>query len=184
MRHISSSSECRAPGSRSQKSGQRACRAANAPLRAGLSLFEVIISLAIFMGAICSIGHLVSNGVRGAVQARLQSQAVLRAETRMGEIVAGVTSLHGALSGTFTDDPSWTANVVVTSGPHPGLYVVEVTVAHASATAGGNQSYSLRRLVRDPQVALDAYIKQQEDAANAATGGTSSSSSAGTGAGK
>jgi hypothetical protein len=74
--------------------------------------------------------------------------------------------------------------VVVTSGPHPGLYIVEVTVAHASATAAGNQSYSLRRLVRDPQVALDAYAKQQEDAANAASSSTSSSTGTSTGGSK
>jgi hypothetical protein len=150
-------------------------------LRRGLSLFEVIIALAIFMGAICAIGELVSNGVRGAVQARLQTQAVLRAETRLGEVVAGIAPLHGATSGTFTDDPSWSWSVVVTTGPHPGLYIVDVTATHASATHAGNQSYSLRRLVRDPQVALDAYAKQQEDAANASStsGGSSTGSSTG-----
>jgi hypothetical protein len=113
------------------------------------------------------------------VQARLQTQAVLRAETRLGEVVSGAAPLHGATSGTFTDDASWTWSVAVSSGPHPGLYIVEVTAAHASATHAGNQSYSLRRLVRDPQVALDAYAKQQEDAANAAnsTSGTSSTGS-------
>jgi general secretion pathway protein I len=152
----------------------------------GLSLFEVIVALAIFMGSIAAIGQLVSNGVRGAVQAKLQSQATLRAETKMAEVVSGVVPLHSATSGVFPDDPSWSWNVAVVAGSHEGLYFVEVTAAHASTAAAGKQSYSLRRLVRDPQVELDAYAKQQADAAAAASSGSGSSSSgsSASGAGK
>ena len=152
--------------------------------RRGLSLFEVIIALAIFMGSIAAIGQLVSTGVRGSVQARLQSQAMLRAETKMAEVVAGIIPLHGATGGVFPDDPAWAWSVAVVTGPHEGLYFVEVTAAHAAATMAGNQSYSLRRLVRDPQVELDAYAKQQADAAAASVSESNSSGSSTAGAGK
>jgi len=143
--------------------------------RRGLSLFEVIVALAIFMGSIAAIGQLVATGVRGAVQARLQSQAVIRCESKMGEIVSGVLSLRSASANVpFPDDSSWNWSVAVAPGPHDGLYIVEVTVAHPSGTVAGNQSYSLRRLILDPQLALDAYAKQQEEAANAASSSTSS----------
>ncbi len=145
-------------------------------LRRGLSLFEIIIALAIFMGSIAAIGQLVSTGVRGAVQARLQSQAVLRAESKMGEVVAGVVSLHSQSGGVFPDDQSWHWSVTSAAGTHAGLYTVEVTATHAGGTSIARQSYTLRRFVRDPQLSLDAYAKQQEAAAS-----SSSSSSTGTG---
>jgi Tfp pilus assembly protein PilV len=148
--------------------------------RRGLSLFEVIVALAIFMGSIAAIGQLVSTGVRGAVQARLQSQAVIRCESKMAEIVSGYLPLRsGATNVPFPDDSSWNWSVAISSGPHDGLYVVEVTVTHPSGTLAGNQSYALRRLVRDPQLELDAYAKQQEDAANAASSTSGSSTSGG-----
>jgi Tfp pilus assembly protein PilV len=146
-----------------------------APTRRGLSLFEVIVALAIFMGSIAAIGQLVATGVRGAVQARLQSQAVIRCESKMGEIVSGVLPLRSASANVpFPDDSSWNWSMAVAPGPHEGLYIVEVTVAHPSGTAAGNQSFALRRLVRDPQVALDAYAQQQADAANSASSSTTS----------
>jgi general secretion pathway protein I len=152
--------------------------------RRGLSLFEIIIALAIFMGSIAAIGQLVSTGVRGAVQARLQSQAVLRAETKMAEVVSGSLSLHGSSSGGFPDDPSWTWSVTVAPSQHAGLYYVEVTAAHSAGTATGRQSFSLRRLMRDPQMALDAYYAQQEAAANGSgTGGSSTGTGSGTSGG-
>jgi hypothetical protein len=145
-----------------------------------MSLFEVLIALAIFVCSMAAIGQLVSSGVRAAVQARLQSQAVLRAETKMAEVVAGITSLHGA-SGTFSDDTNWSWVAASTQSQHVGLYLVEVTVAHAGMTTSAKQSFTLRRLVRDPQMALDEYAKEQEEAANATSTSGSGSSSSGSG---
>lgn len=73
---------------------------------------------------------------------------------------------------------------MTTSSPHANLYVVEVTTTHSAKTTAGQQSFSLRRLVRDPQMALDAYAKAQEAAAAAAaSGSTTSTNSSGTGSG-
>ena len=129
--------------------------------RRALTLFEVIVALAIFMGAVCAIGQLLSSGVRSAVQARLLAQGVLRAETKMAEIAAGIVPMRAG-GGSFPDDSSWTWSATTASGPHQELYIVEVTVSHPSATRAGNVSYSLRRFVRDPNVAIAAYEKQQE----------------------
>jgi len=158
----------------------RSSRRCTPAARRGLSLFEVLIALAIFVCSMAAIGQLISSGVRAAVQARLQSQAVLRAESKMAEVVAGITSLHGA-SGTFSDDTNWSWAAASTQDQQPGLYLVEVTVSHAGMTTSAKQSFTLRRLVRDPQLALDEYAKEQEEAANAAT--TSSSGSSGSGSG-
>src|SRR5438309_8426471 len=44
--------------------------------------------------SMAAIGQLITNGVRGAVFARLETQAVIRAESKMAEMLAGVTPLH------------------------------------------------------------------------------------------
>jgi uncharacterized membrane protein YgcG len=148
------------------------------------------VALAIFMASIAAIGQLVSTGVRSAVQARLQSQAVIRCESKLGEIVSGVLPLRSAATNVpFPDDSSWNWSVAVSSGPHEGLFIVEVTVAHPSTTVAGNQTFALRRLVRDPQLELDAYAKQQEAAANStsssgSSGGSTSGGSSSSGGGK
>jgi len=148
--------------------------------RRGMSLFEVIVALAIFVGSIAAIGQLVSTGVRGAVQARLQSQAVIRCESKMGEVVSGYLPLRSAASNVvFPDDASWNWSMAVAPGPHDGLYIVEITVAHLSGTTAGKQSFALRRLVRDPQLELDAYAKQQEEAANSTSSTSSGSGTSG-----
>ena len=157
-------------------------RAPAARRRSGLSLFEVIISLTIFVCSMAVIGHLISSGVRGALRSRLESQAILRCESKLAEIVAGITPLQNSNGVAFPDDQSWHWSVAVSAGQHPSLYLVEVTAAHPSTKTAGNISYSLRRLVRDPQLEMLAYEKQL--AAQASQSSSTSSSSTSTGASK
>ncbi len=156
--------------------------------RRGLSLFEVVIALAVFVGSIAAIGQLISTGVRAAVKSRLQSQAVLRCESKMAEVVAGIVPLRGSANGQFPDDASWNWQVQVAAGPYEGLYIVEVTATHPGGTSAGNQSFALRRMIRDPQLQLDEWAIEQAEAAsssnssaNSSTSGSSSSGSTGGG---
>lgn len=137
--------------------------------RVGLTLVEVMLSLAIFVGSMAALGQLIANGVRGAVQARLQTQAILRCESTLAEVVAGVRPFQSS-SGLFLDDPTWSWTVSIVSGPHIELFIVQATASHAASNNVGNVSYSLQRLVRDPQVFLDAMAA--EEAAAAAAEGT------------
>ncbi len=124
-----------------------------------MTLFEVVISLAIFMGALAAIGQLISTGARGAVYAKLQTQAVIRCETTLGEVLAGYITLR-TTSGTFPDNPAWTWSVSVAPTQHPGMYMVEVTAAHAGQSSMGKASYTLGRYVRDPGLEMQAYENQ------------------------
>jgi len=158
-----------------------------ATLRAGFSLFEVIISLAIFAFSVAAIGQLVSSGVRGAVQSRLQTQAMFLFESKLSELVAGITPLQAARATPFPDDTAWTWSVELQSGPQPDLYVVRVTVDHASASQTGSLTYSLSRVIRDP-VAVAAMEQQkaqllqqyqQSQSTSSTTSGSGSSASSG-----
>ena len=138
----------------------------NSPLsarRLGLTLFEVLLSLAIFVGSMAALGQLIANGVRGAVQARLQTQAVLRCESKMAELVAGAQAFQAVAGASFLDDPSWSWSVTLGSGPHVDLYAVEVTVSHTGTNGLGDVSFSLQRLLRDPQIFVDAATAAAEE---------------------
>ncbi|MBI3864868.1 MAG: hypothetical protein HY290_23575 [Planctomycetia bacterium] len=153
--------------------------------RRGLSLFEVVISLAIFMGAIAAIGQLISTGARGAVSAKLQTQAVIRCETTLGEILGGYMSLQST-SGTYKDDTRWSYNVSVAPAQQQGLYIVEITASHDGQSSMSKVSYTLRRLVRDPGLAIQGYEKQlalDEAKAAAAAASPSSNTSSSTSSG-
>ncbi len=130
--------------------------------RRGLSLLEVLISVAVFMGAMTAIMFALSVGQRAEVSARLQSEAVLRCESVMGEIVAGAAEAVSSADNPFFDDETgtwyWTSEV--TTGGASGLLQVSVTVEHRPDMDGEpNAAFRLIRYMRDPQLFLDAAIE-------------------------
>ena len=147
----------------------------------GLTLFEVVVSLAIFVGSMAAIGQLIHSGMRGAVEARLQSQGVIYCESLLAEAVAGIIPLQQVQNASFPGDAAWKWSMGIAPGPHQYLYVVELTVSHPASNVAGEMSVSLRRLVRDPQLALDALQKQLEQQAASGTSSSSSSSGSSTG---
>jgi type II secretory pathway pseudopilin PulG len=136
-----------------------------------------VISLVIFVASATVIGQLVSNGVRAAVRSRLESQAILRCESKLSEIVAGAITMQATSDVPFTDDSSWTWSSSVQAGPNPALYLVQVKVSHPSSGQLSDLSYTLSRLVRDPNATLQMTTDQQ---AKQKTSQSSSSSSTGT----
>jgi general secretion pathway protein I len=172
------------PAQWSSSRRERKLRVGTATNRRGLSLFEVVIALAIFMGALAAIGQLVSVGAQGAVRAKLESQAVIRCETTMAEVLAGYIGLRNT-SGTFSDNPAWTWSVSVASTSHSGLYLIEVKATHTGQSNMSKVSYSLERFIRDPGVEMAAYEAQlAADQAKAENANSTTNSSGSTGSGK
>lgn len=132
--------------------------------RAGLSLLEVLISVAIFLGAMTAIIFALNSGQRSEIAARLQSEAVLRCETVMGEIVSGVSEATSSDGNRFTDDEEgrWQWSAQVTDAGVTGLLQVTVVVEHRPNGDQPNASFSLVRYMRDPQIFLDAAMEQTE----------------------
>ena len=150
----------------------------------GFTLFEVLLALAIFAVSLAAIGQMMSNGLRGAVQARLQSQAVLRCQAKLAEVVAGATPLQAASNVAFADDKAWHWSLVVNPATQANLYVAEVTVARAGENAVGTVSFTLKRMVRDPSVATNALLEEQSTSSTtSSTSSTSSTTGSSTGAG-
>ena len=124
--------------------------------RRGLTLFEVLLSLALFLGTMAVLSQLWYGGVRASVQSQLRTQAVLRCESKLNEVVAGVLPLQPVSDTPFADDASWTWSVQVLPGPHADVWLVIVNVVHPGQGGLSSSGHQLSRLIRDPQVWIDA----------------------------
>lgn len=144
--------------------------------RSGLTVFEVLLSVAIFLGAMIALGELISSGRIAAQRGELQTEAVFRCETIVGQIASGVMPLDTALAGGgFTDDleQRWSYSVLPIEASEADLLGFEVTVQHVNNVGAINYSFSLQRYMRDPQLYVDAAEAAADAEAEAASLGSS-----------
>ena len=157
------------------------------PCRMGLTIYEVVLSLAIFVMAMVAISQLISTGSRASSEAQLHSQAAIRAENKMAEIVAGFQPLSAVTGEVDPNDARWLWSMdVVDSANASGVKELTVTVTHLSEAGEADVSYTLKRLMRDPQLYIDAALAEEEAAAEAeakASSANASGSSTGRGTG-
>src|SRR3954468_5942780 len=82
--------------SRSSAAGRRsAVRCSRRAGRSGLTLLEVIISVAIFLLALVGLANLVSLGSDLALEAKEQTEALHMAQAKLSQVIAGVIPLQG-----------------------------------------------------------------------------------------
>lgn len=125
--------------------------------RGGITLFEVLLALAIFLGALAAISQLVHTGTIAAAEGQLQSEAVVRCQAKMGEVVSGIEPLEPVQDETFEDgDGLWTWSLSIGDGPHVDLMQLSVTVRHTRENGSLDASFTVERLIRDPQLYIDA----------------------------
>ncbi len=136
--------------------------------RRGLTLLEIILALTIFFGAMAALSQLAWSGSRAAIQARLKTQAIVRCEAKLAEVLAGIEALGPKFNVAFPDDAKWTYSVSIGDSPFPDLLQVQVTVGHTGNNSLANVQFSLNRWMRDPSIFLDAAEKQQAEADAAA----------------
>ena len=132
--------------------------------RRGLTLLEIILALTIFFGAMAALSQLAWSGSRAAIQARLKTQAIVRCEAKLAEVLAGIEALGPKSNVAFPDDSKWTYSVSIGDSPFPDLLQVQVTVGHTGNNSLANVQFSLNRWMRDPSIFLDAAEKQQAEA--------------------
>jgi general secretion pathway protein I len=140
-------------------------------MRRGITLYEVVLALAIFSGAMAAISQVIATGARAALQARLQSQAILLCESKMGELLGGVIPPQPVSEASFASDPSlegWTWSLAINTGPRTGLTSVEVSVACRSAGSQVDASFTVARLVRDLTAFTTSTIQTQQQAQSTA----------------
>lgn len=136
------------------------CRlcASHSAARAAFTLFEVLLALGIFLVAMTAIGQLIGLGSRASVEARLEADAVLRAETALHEVLAGVQPMQTTAATAFTDDPDWQWSLNVVEGPHVDLLLITVTAFRQAPGEAPQNAVSLTRMVRNPDLFLEAAL--------------------------
>jgi len=130
--------------------------------RSGLSLLEVLISVAIFLGALTAIMQLLNSGQQAEVSARLKTEAVLRCETKMAEIVCGIEKTVSTEEQKFPDDEigNWQWSAEIGNGNATSLLKITVTVEHLPDGKIPNAAFTLTRYMRDPQLFIDAALSE------------------------
>lgn len=122
-------------------------RAGRSTNRHGLSLLEVILSLAILGLSMAIIGRLYFLGYRSAMQTRYRSEANMIADTKMAELASGVLPLDGG-GGSIEENPEWRYAAEVQQSQQPGLLLSTVTVTRSDEVIP--ITVSLVRFIPDP----------------------------------
>jgi len=123
--------------------------------RCGLTLYEVILSIAILLPALAVLGHAIDTGTRAALQAQRQSQAALHCDSLMAEMIAGVRPLEAV-----SDEPielageEWSWGAEIQPGQHRYLLEIRVLVRHRDYKDAVDAEYSLIRYLRDPSLEM------------------------------
>ena len=136
---------------------------ANKSNRSGLTLLEIVLSLAIFFGSLTALSQLAWNGSRAAVQARLQTQATIRCEAKLNEVLAGAEAMQNHSNTPFPDDGTWTWTLVVTPSSHPELVQLDLTVNRRGNSRLATTAVTLRRWTRTQALFVKAATQEKAE---------------------
>lgn len=177
-------------------------RAACAPKRGGFSLLEVLLAMAILVGAIAVLGELMSIGMNSVEEARDEARAEVLAEGVMDEVLAGIipaqaagdTALPEELLTPDEQGDGWVYSLELETASDAGMMVLKVKVTQGTSAQfdSTRTEFTLTRWIIDPAVLTEmanaeAEAESAAEAASSSTStgstGTTSSSSSSAGAG-
>ena len=125
----------------------------------GFTLLEMVIAMGIMFGSLAAIFQLITIGQQASLEAQFRTEAVIYAETKLQESLAGVIPMQSG-SGQVEEDTDWLWSLTVEPGNVDGLLIATMTLTRDSKDALGKHAYSIRRMVRDPQTFLDAALSE------------------------
>src|SRR5262245_41524982 len=121
--------------------------------RAGLSLMEAMVSLAILGGALAVIGELIGLGAKAAEDARDLTKAQLVCDSIMSEFAARVAIPTPSSHTPCPMAPGFVYSVEMMSSPVPDLMHVKLIIEREKDIAINNPRglrYSMERIMPDP----------------------------------
>lgn len=136
--------------------------------RGGFSLLELILALAILVGAVAVLGELVRIGTRNAAMARDLTRAQLLCESTLAEVAASVIVPQ---SGQVPlEDAEWLMSLELSPLDVQGLLAARVTVTQDATVHSYPVQFTLVRWITDPAIAAEESESATGDAASG-TGG-------------
>ncbi len=161
--------------------------------RAAFSLLEVLLSMAILVGAVAVLGELMSLGMNNVEVARDRSRAAVMADGIMDQILAGLIAAQATSETAVPEElltydelnDNWLYSIESAVTTDPGMTAVTVTVRRSSSDRSFDVTladFTLTRWITDPAVmeefaaAEDAAATAAEEEASGAEASTSSTS--------
>jgi len=158
--------------------------------RPGLTLLEVLVSLAIFLLSIGALSHLVNLSSQRAFAIRQHSQAARLCQSKMAEVMVGAVPLQSQKDASFDEDDDWQWSLDCSqSSASTLLWTVTVTVKNKADGKDGIAE-TLTQMMLDPSQkgsTLDLTSSSSSSSSSGTSGassGSSSSSSSASGTGK
>jgi hypothetical protein len=118
--------------------------------RRGLSLLEVILSVAILGGSMAVIGNLYHLGYRSGLKSQLLNDANMIAGSTMAELVVGAIPLESTGDAEVLGNPGWFYSVDIQESMQAGLFLATVVVRRGDEESAIPASISIVRLIPDP----------------------------------
>ena len=135
---------------RSGKDGSCKARSTRGSAR-GVTLLEVMLSIAILGVALAAVGELIRLGVTGSLRTRDLTRAQIYAESKMSEITTGVYPIQSSSITPYEADPTYIYQVEVQPAIQDGMLHVVVHLERDTSQGGKSVSYDLYRWVVDPE---------------------------------
>jgi len=154
--------------------------------RRGLTLLEVLVSLAIFLIALGALQHLMTLCSDMAMTIHQKSQAARLAQSLLNEVSAGIMPIQSSVqSAEVMDDPDYMYSMASEASVISGLYTVTVTVFRENSN-GRRVEYTLAQMMIDPAMVgsnqdQSAIQGQAETPATTETTGTTGTTTGTTG---
>lgn len=158
--------------------------------RQGLTLFEVVISLGIFLVSMAGLYQLLNFTNDRVSEIDLHTQASLYCQSKLAELTTGIITFESTDWTTMEEDPLWSYQVEVAPAEVDGLSSVRVAVKYGDADPP-EMVVSLAQLMIDPKKrgsTLDQFgttaapSTTTESSSSSSSGGTTSTGASGTGA--
>jgi prepilin-type N-terminal cleavage/methylation domain-containing protein len=124
--------------------------------RSAFTLLEVILALAILVGALAVLGELADQGLTNARSAATLAEAQLLCESKMAEVAAGIVPASTVSGATLETDPAWSYSIIAEPTLDEGLIAVRVTVYETLPAEKRPTEYALVRWMIDPTYAAEA----------------------------
>ena len=124
--------------------------------RAGLSLMEVILALAILGLALAAITQLIALGARAAMESRELTRAQIIAESLLAQLAAEVIPAETMERIPVPYEPNWVYSTLVEGTDQPGLIAVHVVVEQAESADLQPLRFIVTRWMVDPEVTAQA----------------------------
>ena len=151
---------------------------------AGFSLMEEILALAVLAGAIAVLGEASRQALRNADAARNMARAQLLCESKLAEIVTGITPLQpvdkAAFDATTTAsldpaEPAWLYSIETEPTDEDGLISVRVTVTRDLPAVQHPLQFSLVRWLPDPSATPAEQSDQNTQSSSSSSANVTSS---------